>query len=138
MKWSNYRALSNGQYADNADVLDLNGNGTIESSEATSVKVWRKSKEYSWWGENTRLNADGTHAFAAADRFSFSTGAENLLWKNTGTFRRFDHYSHLLETSDFSDVFNAEKYGYVNLYKIVTSSSARFEEGCLYVVLKTV
>jgi hypothetical protein len=127
--WSNYRKLSGGNYVNDADAIDTNGDGMISTAELLAVQIWRKNNSYGWRGSLSRLQQDGTHEFNnATDKFNHASPGSNTNWIKLGSQQRYDHYSHLLESSDMKDFFSSAKYGHGDRLIIATASNSRYEE----------
>lgn len=96
------------------------------SNSPEGEAIWRKGSSYTWKGDASRLNSDGTHTFSSSDEFNFS--GSNLKWQYNGELVRFDHYGMPLESKDFRNIWAATKMGYGERLVIASASNASFEE----------
>ncbi len=111
--WSNYRYFT--------------GTGYSDDPQSATVPVRRKSVSYTWKGDYTRLNPDGTHKFAPADEFAFSS-TPNSNWQKLGEHLRYDHYSLPIENMDLNGLYSATKVGYDGRTKIAEAGNAQYHE----------
>jgi len=109
--WTNYRTYNGTAYADEG---------------AQTVPVWRKGAAYIWKGDYSRLTANGTYTFGAAD--DFVIGGTNPLWQYSGEINRFDHYGMPLESVDLRGIYSATKMGYDDRFILATASNASYNE----------
>lgn len=107
--WSNYRvATTNGRYQDDA---------TQQKS------VWREQAAYVW--QSSLLKPDGS--FASFVNYNWS-GTSDSHWVKTSEARRFDHFSHGLESQDANGLFSAIKTGHNGTQTLASAANARYTE----------
>lgn len=109
--WS-YRVLSSGTYGDLAE-----GPG-----------IWRKSSNYTYVGNYSKKQADGTLTLSGFTEFGFSNPGSNLLWQKTGESSRYDHYAMPLENLDMNLIPSSTKMGYGDQLKIAEAINASYTE----------
>jgi hypothetical protein len=112
--WDNYRIY--------------NSSGTTFNEGPEGAGIWRTGSSYSWIGDYSRLQPDGTMSFSVSDQFNFAPGASNLRWLYRGENLRFDHFGMPLETKDMNNICTAVKMGYDERTVVASATNARYHE----------
>jgi hypothetical protein len=96
---------------------------------STQTDVWKRGASYTWRGDYSRLQQDGTHTTGLDGWFNFADPAANTLWQYRGEPTLFNHSSIMLESKNYnSTIFSAIKMGYDNRHKIAEATNAKYDE----------
>jgi hypothetical protein len=135
---SNSNGTSLGIIAATAKTWKTDGNNYREYDATTSSyydgqdpvsvsnPVWRVSSFYTFKGDITKLQSDGSFSYAAADEFNFA-GA-NPGWQYLGEATKFDHYSMPVESKDLNNIFSSTIMGYDQQDVLAQASNAGYKE----------
>jgi hypothetical protein len=114
--WNNYQYLNGTQYVNSP-----------EEAISVSNRVWRKGATYTWKGNYSSRQTDGSHSLNGFAEHAFLT-SPGIMWQYGGEHTMFDHYSMPLESKDWKDVYAATKMGYSQKVAIAKASNARYNE----------